>query len=436
MMRASVLGKTRTPLTLVRFILASVGGLCSISQAAIIDVTPADNVQEVIAQAAAGDTIRFASGKYEQKLVIENSVTLLGPEDHSAVIRGDRVGRTIWIHSQDVKIENLTITNSGLDLYEMDAGIFLDKTAHNAKIINNKILDNSVGVYLRGPESVLVENNEIIGNIEMRVSERGNGITLWNSPHSKIINNRISKGRDGIYTTNSQHNLFTHNYFTDLRYAVHYMYTNDSEVSENISENNDIGYAIMFSERLNVRNNMALNSKAQGIMMNYANNSSIIDNVSVKAEKCIYFYNANKNLITRNHLVDCEMGIHYTGAVEGNKIYDNAFVNNQHQVKYVGTRYTDWAEDMGRGNFWSDNSAFDLNGDGIADSVYRPNDIIDQVVWRAPVARLLLNSPSMSIVRWAQTQFPAILPGGLIDSAPLMKMPITETWQRYKEMHP
>ena len=76
-------------------------------------------------------------------------------------------------------------------------------------------------------------------------------------------------------------------------------------------------------------------------------------------------------------------------------------------------------------------TSYDLNGDGIADTAYRPNGIIDQIVWRAPVARLLLNSPAVSIVKWAQSQFPAILPGGVADSKPLMKPPANPTLNRY-----
>ena len=75
----------------------------------------------------------------------------------------------------------------------------------------------------------------------------------------------------------------------------------------------------------------------------------------------------------------------------------------------------------GRGNFYSDNPAFDLNGDGIADQAYRPNDLMDQVLWRAPAAKLLLNSPAVQVIRWAQARFPAIHPGGVFDSAPLMQ---------------
>ncbi|HEY5339247.1 MAG TPA: hypothetical protein VIJ85_13655, partial [Rhizomicrobium sp.] len=53
----------------------------------------------------------------------------------------------------------------------------------------------------------------------------------------------------------------------------------------------------------------------------------------------------------------------------------------------------------------------------------RPNDLVDDVVWRAPAAKILLNSPAVQVVRWAQAQFPAIHPGGVIDTAPLMKPP-------------
>ena len=70
-----------------------------------------------------------------------------------------------------------------------------------------------------------------------------------------------------------------------------------------------------------------------------------------------------------------------------------------------------------------DHAAFDLDGDGIADEVYRPNDLVDQLVWTTPLAKTLLNSPAVQLVRWAQTQFPALMPGGIVDSWPLMVPP-------------
>ena len=86
------------------------------------------------------------------------------------------------------------------------------------------------------------------------------------------------------------------------------------------------------------------------------------------------------------------------------------------------------------GNYWSDNSAFDLDGDGIADTAYKPNGITDQILWRAPAARLLMNSPAVTIVKWAQKNFPAIMPGGMTDSKPLMVMPETETLKKLREL--
>ena len=64
--------------------------------------------------------------------------------------------------------------------------------------------------------------------------------------------------------------------------------------------------------------------------------------------------------------------------------------------------------------------AFDLDADGIADRPYRPNGMVDRVMWRHPLAKLLLNSPAAQILRWAQAEFPALHPGGVIDRAPLM----------------
>ncbi|WP_417250912.1 nitrous oxide reductase family maturation protein NosD [Castellaniella sp.] len=400
--------------------------------AATLQIPPGASLQEAIHAAAPGDILRLAPGDYLGNLIIDKPLTLEGPEDRSARVSGTRQGRTVWVQAADVTLRHLTVRHSGLSLSDMDAGIFLDRTAARAHIASNDLIDNSVGVYLWGAHDVLVENNRIVGNTGLRVNERGNGVTVWNAPGSKVMNNEISQGRDGIFSNNSRHNVFSHNTFRDLRYAVHYMYTNDSEVSENVSLGNDIGYAIMFSRRLTVRGNIAIGSKHQGLMLNATDDSRVQGNVMVGAEKCVFIYNANLNELADNHFHDCQIGVHYTGS-EGNRIHGNAFVDNQNQVKYVGTRLLEWSA-QGRGNYWSDLSAFDLDGDGIGDTAYRPNGIIDQVIWRAPNARLLLNSPAVSIVRWAQSQFPAILPGGVIDSTPLMAQPITPAWIRYEAL--
>jgi nitrous oxidase accessory protein len=389
---------------------------------ATIEVPAGDGLQRAIADAAPGDVLRLAPGLHSGNLVIDKTLTIEGPEDRSAVVAGDGGGRTMMVKATDVAIRHVTVRGSGLSLFDMDAGIFLDKTADRAVVEDSTIDDNLIGVYIWGPKDAMVRGNRIIGRRDLRRAERGNGVSLWNTPGSKVVDNEISAGRDGIFTVTSRHNLFKGNSFRDVRFAVHYMYTNDSEVSDNVSIGNDVGYVIMYSDRLVIRNNSSDGDRDHGLLFNFANSSEIDGNVVRNSEKCVFIYNANKNRFRDNWFEGCRIGVHFTAGSERNEIAGNAFINNQTQVMYVGTRFLDWSVN-GRGNYWSDNSAFDLNGDGIADTAYRPNDVIDQVLWRAPAAKLLMNSPATQIVRWAQSQFPAIHPGGVVDSAPLMTPP-------------
>ena len=409
------------------------GGLFQTASAAVVSVPAGGNLAEAVAQAQAGDILKLASGVYKTKLYIDKPLTIEGPADRSAKIQGDRSGRTIAVHAPNVVLRNLTVTQSGLSLPAMDAGVYLEETAANALVENNNILENSVGVYLHGPKNAMVRGNKIVGDTKLRVAERGNGVTVWNAPGSQVVGNDISQGRDGIFSNTSTNNTYKNNRFSHLRYAVHYMYTNDSEVSGNISVGNNIGYALMFSDRLKIYGNIAVGSRDQGIMLNYVNYSDVADNVIYKADKCVFVYNANYNDLHGNYFENCNIGIHFTAAIEGTKLTDNSFINNESQVKYVSTRFLDWGEG-GRGNYWSDNSSFDLDGDGFGDNAYRPNGVTDQIIWRAPVARLLMNSPAVSIVKWAQSQFPAILPGGVTDSKPLMKPFVNKSMTKYQAM--
>ena len=232
----------------------------------------------------------------------------------------------------------------------------------------------------------------------------------------------MRSGRDGVFSVTSNHNVVSGNTFHDLRFAVHFMYTNDSEVAGNLSQGNEAGYVMMYSDRLNLHGNVSDGDRDHGLLFNYANESRIEGNVARGSDKCLFIYNANKNCFAGNWFEGCQVGVHFTAGSERNEITDNAFVNNRRQVMYVGTRLLDWAS-HGRGNYYSDNPAFDLKGTGVAAVAYRPNDLMDQAVWRAPAAKMLLNSPAVQVVRWAQSQFPAIHPGGVVDTAPLMAPP-------------
>ncbi|WP_063683507.1 nitrous oxide reductase family maturation protein NosD [Bradyrhizobium stylosanthis] len=428
-------------------------GISGFADAETLTAAPDRPLQALLDGARDGDVVELAPGEYHGGIRIDRSLVLVGSQ--GAVLDGDGAGNVITVGAPDVTVRGVTIRGSGRDLQVMNSGIFLQKTAERARIENNRLVGNLFGVYVHGAQGSRVVHNEIEGMRGWRLSEAGNGVSLWNAPDVTIADNTFRYGRDGIFSISSRKDRFVGNRFEQVRFAIHYMYTNDSEVSGNVSIGNHVGYAIMYSNRLVVRDNISDHDRDHGLLFNYANYAEIdgnrvtggpLDTVADRTddgpneergmipesnrgpirrtgpEKCVFIYNTNHNKFRNNWFERCAIGVHFTAGSEGNEITGNAFVNNANQVKYVGTRHLDWSTG-GRGNYWSDNPAFDLNGDGIADTAYRPNDLIDRVLWTAPAAKVLINSPAVQVIRWAQAQFPALLPGGVVDSRPLISPP-------------
>ena len=376
---------------------------------------------QAIAGAAPGDVLVLIGGAYPGPVTIDRPLTIAGPQ--GAVVDGLGQGTVITVAAPDVTLRGFSVTGSGSVNQNLDAGIKILKGADRAVIQDTHLSGNMHGIDVHGGRDAHVIGNDIIGRQNDRMNERGNGIYVWNSPGTLVEGNTVRFGRDGIFSNASRDGTYRNNVFRDLRFAVHYMYTHRSEVSGNVSIGNHLGFAIMFSDRVVVKDNLSLGDREHGLMLNYANNADVSGNlVRGGAKKCLFIYNAHKNLIYDNRFQGCGIGIHFTAGSERNVLTGNAFVTNREQVKYVGSRHMEWSLD-GRGNFWSDHPAYDLNGDGIADGVYRPNDLMDHILWSQPAAALLTGAPAVQLIRWSQQSFPATLPGGVQDSAPLMTAP-------------
>ena len=428
-------------------------GIPCFAVAETITAVPEQPLQAVLDRAQDGDVIELAPGEYRGAIRIERRMVLSGRP--GAVLNGGGTGNVVTVTAPDVTIRGVTIRGSGHDLEKMDSGVFLEKSAQRALVENNRFEGNLYGIYVHGAAGSRVLRNIVDGMQGGRRNEAGNGVSVWNAPDVTVGVNSFRSGRDGIFTISSRKDRFIDNRFEQVRFAVHYMYTNDSEVSGNVSIGNHVGYAIMFSNKLIIRNNISDRDRDYGMLFNYANYAEIdgnwvnggpLDGIASSRDegpaeergmlpepkpepglrsgpgKCVFIYNTNHNKFRNNWFERCGIGVHFTAGSEGNEITGNAFVGNRNQVKYVGTRDLDWSKG-GRGNYWSDNPAFDLDGDGIADTAYRPNDLVDRVLWTAPSAKVLINSPAVQVLRWAQAQFPALYPGGVVDSRPLIAPP-------------
>ena len=402
-------------------------------------LTASDNLHQKLSQAKPGDQLMLSPGRYTGNLVISQSISLIGQPD--VLIDAGGQGHGVLIQAEDVHLQGLIIKNWGDDLSTLDAGIFVERTAANVKIINNYLQGGGFGIWLDGAPSAQVVSNRVQGDQTLRSTDRGNGIHLSNVTDAEIRDNEVWHTRDGIYIESSNHNTLVNNYLHDLRYGIHYMYSYTNEVSFNLTKNTRTGYALMQSKYLTVTHNRSVNDRNYGILLNFVTHSVITNNqvegvqgglgstfantgstVLGSEGKAIFIYNSLFNRIVDNLFMASELGIHLTAGSEENILFKNAFIANREQVKYVASRPQEWSY-QGQGNYWSDYLGWDMDGDGIGDVQYEPNDSIDKLLWKYPTARILMHSPAVEILRWVQHHFPIFKSEGVSDSSPLMQPP-------------
>lgn len=392
-------------------------------------------IERVLENAASGDRLLIEPGHYRVNLVIDKPVKIDG--EPGAVLDGGGVGDVLRIRARDVMIRGLRLQGSGSNLTKMNAVIFVEPEAKRVHIENNDIKGDAFGIWLDDGKDARVIRNRIQGNAAVRSQDRGNGIHLFNTTGTLVEDNEIRETRDGIYIDTSNHNVLRRNHMHHLRYGIHYMYSYYNEVVDNRTDHTRTGYALMQSKYLTVTGNRSQNDRNYGVLMNYIVYSTFANNriVGIRpgtsylgdseaipgAEgKAIFIYNSQFNEFHGNRFADSDIGIHLTAGSEDNKMYGNDFIRNRTQVKYVATRAQEWSY-KGRGNYWSDYLGYDMNGDGIGELPYEPNDGIDRVLWKYPMAKILMHSPAIETLHWVQRQFPVLRPPGVMDSFPLIR---------------
>ncbi|WP_226609421.1 nitrous oxide reductase family maturation protein NosD [Marinobacter nauticus] len=352
------------------------------------------------------------------------------------VIDGGGQGNAVEILAEAITFSGCQVRNWGKDLNELDAGIFVAREAQGSVVENNRLQGPAFGVWLDATPDVTVRENHIRGDTSLRSQDRGNGIHLFNTTGALIEGNDISQTRDAIYIETANRNTIRGNVMSDLRYGIHYMYSMHNLLENNVTRGTRTGYALMQSKYLKVFNNRSENDENYGILMNFITNSELRNNVvtgvsqgqsagvviSGAEGKAVFIYNSLYNTFEGNYFGQSNIGIHLTAGSEENQVFNNAFVENQRQVKYVATRTQFWAED-GKGNYWSDYLGWDRNQDGLGDVPYEPNDNVDRLLWKYPEAKVLMFSPAVDTLRWVQDAFPVVKSAGVSDPHPLMRIP-------------
>jgi len=391
-------------------------------------------IRDLPLQAMGEQRWRLPAGEYAGQFRIDESLQLIC--EPGAVLDAQGQGNVLTIAASDVQVEGCTLRNWGRNLTAMDSAVFILPEAERAAIRNNRMQGPGFGVFLDRAVQAEVSGNRIDGDASVRSQDRGNGIHLFAVKGARILGNQVRDVRDGIYIDTSHGNHMEGNVIEDVRYGVHYMFANENSLIDNITRRTRTGYALMQSRKLIVTGNRSEQDQNYGMLLNYITYSTIRDNfvsdvrsgstgdsmISGGEGKALFIYNSLFNSIENNHFEKSALGIHLTAGSEDNRISGNAFVDNRQQVKYVASRTQEWSVD-GRGNYWSDYLGWDRNDDGLGDVAYEPNDNVDRLLWLYPQVRLLMNSPSIEVLRWVQRAFPVIKSPGVQDSHPLMRLP-------------
>jgi nitrous oxidase accessory protein len=371
--------------------------------------------------APAGAEIALESGVYRGNFEVRVPLALIG--EPGAVLTSEGRGTVLRIFAEDVRIEGLMVRESGDDITETDACIFVERPAERASVIGNEILQCAWGIWVDGATRTIIEGNRIVGTTQKILSDRGNGIHFFDAREGVARNNQIELGRDGIYISNSEGVLIERNSMSNTRFGIHYMYSHRCRVIGNEVRDSAVGAAIMYSKELVVSENHLTGNDMHGILFRDVLYSSIESNVSERNADGIFLGSSYFNLIRHNRFARNELAAHVSNGSNQNEVTENDFIDNRRRVKFLDNKSVTWSAE-GRGNYWSHYVGWDRDRDGIGDTQFLVTRLSDRLADTFPVLRAILESPSMRLLRRIENQFPVIRGAAIIDRFPLMR-PVT-----------
>lgn len=387
---------------------------------------PWTSISQALRTAADGDVVEVHGGSYNEDLVLDHSVQLVGIGNPTIHGRGD--GSVVTIAADRCTMRGFTIEHSGSSLEDEDADILL-KSGNN-RVENNRLEDVLFGIYLLQSDGNYIADNTVLGKPAHDFGDRGNGIHIWSSNYNTLDRNSVAATRDGIYLQNSYHNVIRNSRVHDLRYGLHFMYSDDNDFEGNDFYNNVAGAAIMYSRRIRLRHNMFLHNRgfaSYGILFQadedcLAEENIIADNAIGIFMEALIGSTLKDNLIAGN---DLAMRV-FTSAAD-NHFESNNVIENLSPMEVVGGHTNNsWNGSTG-GNYWSDYDGFDLDGDGVGDVPYRIQNVFEHLEAQLPLLRLYLFSPAAQSLEVAERGFPVLQTRQETDDRPLMK-PVAMPW--------
>ncbi|HOK72486.1 MAG TPA: DUF3344 domain-containing protein [Methanothermobacter sp.] len=293
----------------------------------------------------------------------------------------NRFGAYIYNCSM-ITIKDSTITDT--DYYAI---LFLQPTTGNT-IENNTIRNCTYAIsFYNGVTNSTIQYNNVEGSSD--------GIDAYGDGNNTIAYNNIIAGGLIVYGAN---NIVTNNIVKPgTPRSVIYVSGNNNLIANNTVylPVDKSGIRVEGGGNNTIIANTVIGTNKQGQGIVPLNGDIIQDNIVTNCNYGIWPFNAKNCTIIRNNVTGCNYGIYVTsggnhtfidniikentkgirltgtgiGASTGNLLYVNYFINNTNQTEGDASN-NNWNTTEG-GNYWSDYTGDDLNGDGIGDVPYQ-----------------------------------------------------------------
>ena len=377
-------------------------------------------LQARIDAAAPGALLVVGPGDYRGDIVVDRPLTLRG-QGRPRLLGAGR-GSVIRVRAPDVTLDGFDIDGleSG-DLGRDSAGIHV--AAPRATVVDCRIVGSIFGVYLREANGVAVRACHIRGIPGKDAGEKGSGIHVWNTDGFHVEANEIVDVRDGFYIQSSTHGSIRGNVARDLRYGLHYMFSDDNTFEDNTFENDAAGAALMYSRRLVFRRNRFLHNRgfaSVGLLLKACDDVVAEDNLVADNARGLFIEGSYRNVFRRNVVALSDVAIVLYDSSGQNRFEGNSFVGNLTPLTLVGHR----TDTVFTGNYWSQNGTPDLDGDGRSDGPYRLTSVFDHFRENLTAADLMAQGLGASALAAAEATFPVLRPVAVEDVSPLARPPL------------
>ena len=312
-------------------------------------------IEDAIANAIQGDKIYIFNGTYNENLLINKTLTIIGENKDKVILNGSDSETIIEVKAEFVNISTLTILNCSFhgcgikfeytkfsiieNIKFIECGSGVDLYNSNNNTIRNISFEHlsRTGIHLTNSKYNNIENNQFIKNSMT-------GILFHNSNYNKIINNYIVKNKNGIRIHESPYNIFLNNSMNDNRYHFciegsgknHYIQTIDNNNTVNgkyllyiidkkdmiIDSSMNVGSIIVVNSSNITIKNIVLTNNGVGIYFIKTYNSQILNITSCNNKWGIYLYSSDYNNIMHSNINGYEKDIYLVSSRENN-ITDN-----------------------------------------------------------------------------------------------------------------